>query len=215
MWLKRLEIASVRKMRDRRGAISIEASIVVMTVLFIMMIAVSFGFFIYEQHNLRVTADNTAQRVAQTFAHPDADIETGAYASEEGVNPYRYVSGYTAELKTKNTSRAKTHGVARLQKLSLADGDEECNVRFVDDGFGRCHIEVEMSAQYRVIGGSFFKLLDLPEPTFTYHATGRAECQDLMRYLSDMNYIGSLAALDFTASSAVSAINALMGLIGG
>ena len=202
-------------MRDRRGAISIEASIVVMTVLFIMMIAISFGFFIYEQHNLRVTADNTAQRVAQTFAHPDADINTGAYAAEGRVNPYRYVGGYTAELKTQNASRAESYGIVRLQKLSLADGDEQCNVRFVDDGFGRCHIEVEMSAQYRVIGGSFFTLLDIPEPTITYHATGRAECQDLMRYLSDMNYIGSLATLDFTASSAVSAINALMGLIGG
>ncbi len=203
-------------MQDRRGAISIEASIVVMTVMFVMMIAVSFGFFIYEQHNLRVTADNTAQRIAQTFAHPDADTDTGAYAAVGRVDPYRYVKGsYTAALKAQNAERAENHGIARLQKLSLAAGDEQCDVRFVDDGFGRSHIEVEMSAQYRVIGGSFFKLLDLPEPIITYHATGRAECQDLLRYLSDMNYIGSLATLDFTASSAVAAIDALMGLVSG
>ena len=198
-----------RRQGASRGEITVETTIVLVTILFVLTVILSFGFLIYEKHNMTVTASAVAEKVAQTYAHPDCDITTGRYTVDPNADPglYRYLLSSQAEsLLTENQARAKAYGLSRLGALSLANETvpPTCTLDLFSDGLGRRHVKVTMTGTYQVVGGTFFQLFGLPT-TLEYTATGYAECLDLMDYVTATDFAGAATSLGWLNSKFIRA----------
>lgn len=192
-----------------RGEITVETTIVLVTILFVLMVILSFGFLIYEKHNLTVTANAVAEKVAQTYPHPDCDISTGRYTADPNADPglYRYLFSSQADsLLAENQARASAYGLSRLGTLSLASEvtPPTCTLKLISDGLGRSHVEVTMTSTYQVVGGAFFQLFGLPS-SLQYTATGYAECLDLMDYVTVTDFSGAATSLNWLGSKFIQA----------
>lgn len=196
--------------KNNRGEITIEATIVLVTTMFVLFAILSFGFLIYEKHNVSVTASTIAVKIAQTYAFPDnSDLETGLYTVDPAGNMhlYRYLFGNDDALQSKNEERAQSYGITRLSNLSLASpaGEPTLTFELKNDGLGRNHVEVTINAKYEFIGSSFLSLFGLPT-TMDYQATGYAECLDIIDYVGTVNYANTMFDAGWSGSSIVKAV---------
>lgn len=202
---------------SQQGDITVEATIVTVVTLFATFILLGFGFLIYEQHNISVTAQAVATRIAQTYPYTSSDLATGEYTFDvnSDLDLYRYLFGGSAALESANLSRGSTYGTSQLSKMSLATktSSPTCTLTVTSDGVGRRHIAVTISAQYEVLFGDFFKLFGFPT-TLDYSATGYAECLDLRDYVTVTDFGAHVLSGSDLGSSLLGAIDAWIAAIG-
>ena len=87
------------------GMEAIEGLLVITLTLFVLFFIWGYGFLLFQQFVVIRAADETANKIAQTYAYAETDPITG-YISKEvkvALSPSRYQSG---KLQEKNEQRA-------------------------------------------------------------------------------------------------------------
>lgn len=192
------------------GEIMIEAMIATVFTVFVLFMILEMSFFLYQQLDMVITANDTAVRMAQTYRFVDSDYLIGFVTPEDitTVNPYRYMvtsveRQYDAVTQEKCTNLARY----RLSKTSLLEmqGAATISTNIVHDATGRRHLEVTVTATYKVPLLSFLKFFHMdnisPDGTYTMTAKAKAECPDIIDYISTVNYANRV--LNMTFKSAV------------
>ena len=159
------------------GMEAIEGLLVITLTLFVLFFIWGYGFLLFQQFVVIRAADETANKIAQTYAYAETDPITG-YISKEvkvALSPSRYQSG---KLQEKNEQRAIKYGKWLVRKGSLATqvGMPVVEAKTVYDGVAQRNF-LEL---FRVSG------------TRVYHATGRAMCTDLSHYINTVDYTKTL-----------------------
>ena len=101
------------------GMEAIEGLLVITLTLFVLFFIWGYGFLLFQQFVVIRAADETANKIAQTYAYAETDPITG-YISKEvkvALSPSRYQSG---KLQEKNEQRAIKYGKWLVRKGSLA-----------------------------------------------------------------------------------------------
>ena len=154
------------------GMEAIEGLLVITLTLFVLFFIWGYGFLLFQQFVVIRAADETANKIAQTYAYAETDPITG-YISKEvkvALSPSRYQSG---KLQEKNEQRAIKYGKWLVRKGSLAT-------------------QVGMPVvEARIPFGNFLELFGV-SGTRVYYATGRAMCTDLSHYINTVDYTKTL-----------------------
>ncbi len=200
--------------RQESGEIMLEALLVYTVTVFLLLFVLALFSVLFQAWNIQVIANETAAKAAQTYKLADADIVTG-YVTEEQiteVKEYRYL-WKSSELE--NAARDKLVGYAsdRLIKTTYTKqvGEPEIKMELCRDAFARRHIEVTIQGRYTVPFGEALSYAGLDSVT-TYTATARAECLDLMDYVTTVDFASEQASLGQFDSQLVDFLDKFLGL---
>ena len=193
------------------GMEAVEGVIVLTVMTFLFVFFLSFGFLFYQQSVVLTTANDTASRIAQSYAYGGADPVMGfiSKAMRVGLSPYRY---WTGKLENKRSDMGEKFAVWYLKKASFAipQGEPVVQVRTVHDGLAQRHVEVEITARYELPLGGILTYIGV-DKIVEYHAVGRAVCVDLSDYIYSVNTADAFTNQTL-GSKLVGTINSFSGL---
>lgn len=188
----------LRACSDARGDLMVEAMIVVVIAVFVLFTILEMSFFLYQQVNTVITANDVATRMAQTYRFVDSDYLIGFVTPEEitSVSQYRYLSSSaSAEFLSSAQQKSAILAEYRLAKTSLLakKGVSDTQVKLVRDTMGRRHLEVTVTATYEVPLLAFLRYFKLDsaisdDGTYTMSTTAYADCPDMIDYISTINF---------------------------
>lgn len=198
--------------RSQEGMEAVEGMIILTLMIFILVLFLSFGFLFYQQWIVSSVADDTAVRIAQTYAYSDADPVTGyiSRAMKLSVSPFRYMGGTLAE---KNSDRGTQYALWSLDQVSLAylTSEPEVEVTTVHDSYAQSHVEVHIAATYEIPFGGALEYFGIPGKV-TYHATGYAVTTDVSNYLRSVDTLSALAGTTM-GNPGVELVNDILGAV--
>lgn len=199
-------------LRRERGALEVEGLIIMTMMIFLLVFLLSFGFLFYQQWVVSFTANDTATRIAQSYAYPNTDPVMGYInqSMKSSISPFRYLGSHLSEG---NKDKGETYATWCLKtaSLSYAEGEPRIIVQTIYDDFARRHIVVDITARYEIPFGGALEFFGF-DGHVTYHATGRAVCQDLSDYVIGVQVAKSLTGETF-GSKIVGTYNSVVKLI--
>lgn len=198
--------------KDEQGEIMLESMVVLLITMFVLIFLISLGFLYYQQWMVQTTAEDAANKIAQTYAFTNTDPIIG-YTDVKNIcgrKLYRYTVSKDS-MESGNKKRAKEYAVYRLSKGSLADrkGDPEVKVEIVKDNLARRHITVELSCNYEIFLGGALEFFGVKKVQ-TFRGYGQAECMDLIDYVNTTDYFANVSSLKWTGSKLLKAINSVI-----
>lgn len=194
------------------GLEAVEGLIVITLVMIVLVFFLSFIFFLYQQALVVNAANDTATRIAQSYAYPNTDPVTG-YISRTmriSLNPFRYM-GQDLDNKSAEKGEKYARWYLDLANLAFSDGEPDVSVQTISDGLAQRHVEVVVKATYQIPLGGILELIGLPD-TVTYQCTGRAPCIDLNNYIYAVNSLDALTHSTL-GSEALGMVDAILGLV--
>lgn len=177
--------------RSEHGMEALEGLLVITLTLFVLFFIWGYGFLLFQHFVVVRAANETASKIAQTYAYTDVDPITG-YISKEmksSLSPLRYNDD---SLKEEKAEQATQYARWLLRTWSMVDqkGLAKIETSTVYDSIARKHIVVKITAAYNLPFGSFLEFFGI-DGMKIYQATGRAECVDLTHYMNTVDYVMS------------------------
>lgn len=193
------------------GMEAVEGLIILTLMMFVLVFFMSFIFLFYQQALVENVANDTATRIAQSYAYPQTDPVMGFInkTMKVSLSPYRYWGGDLAE---KNSLKGEKYARWYLSMASFAfeSGEPAIEVRTEHDGLAQRHIVVDITADYRIPMGGILEVIGI-DPVVTYHATGQAPCIDLSDYIYTVNMTNALTSQVF-GTKAMGMVDAVLAL---
>lgn len=201
-----------RFVRAESGMEAVEGMIVLTLMIFILVMFLSFGFLFYQQWVVSGVANDTATRIAQSYAYSDADPVTG-YISRTmklSVSPFRHMG---SSLADKNADRGEKYALWSLDMSSLATlvTEPDIEVTTVHDSFAQSHVEVKITATYLIPFGGALEYFGM-DGKVTYHGVGYAVTSDISNYMRSVDTLSKLAGTDFGLSG-VGTVNDILSAV--
>jgi len=194
------------------GALAIEGIIILTVLIFFLVFLMGFGFLFYQRWLVTMTANDTATRIAQSYAYPTTDPVMGYVNSglKSSLSPYRYIG---SSLKDRDAEKAEKYAEWRLDATAFAYAvsEPEIHVETMYDGFAQRHIVVDITVKYEIPFGGALAFFGLDD-TVTYHATGRAVIMDVSDYMYSVTTLNTLTNQTFR-SKVVGMVDSILGLI--
>lgn len=196
-------------LRTQQGMEAVEGMIVMTMMIFILVLFLSLGFLFYQRWVVSSVANDTASRIAQSYAYPEADPVMGyiSRAMKLSVSPFRYLG---SGLENKNSEKGKQYALWSLEQVSMATlvSEPTIEVRTVNDTFAQSHVEAEITATYEIPFGGVLEYFGLSREV-TYHAVGYAMTTDISHYMRSVDTLTALSSNTF-GNSVLGAINSVL-----
>jgi len=194
----RNKISGLTSLKNEEGLATLEAVFLLVWTLFIMFYLMGFGFIHYQRWTVTHVANDTAVRIAQSYAYPESDPVMGYISPEmkKKHNPYRYL-GTELEKTNRDKARDYAYWTLELSRLAFPEGVPDVKTEIVHDALGQRHVKVKVSADYRLLFGDFLSFFGF-ERTFHYDAVGYAVVTDISSYIFTVNNLKTLSDEMFT-----------------
>ena len=200
-------------LRREDGALMLNGMIAMLATILIMVFLMSLGFLFYQQWIVSNVANDTAARVAQSYAYPNTDPVIGYIDVElmDHVPLFRYMGD---ELEAENVEKAENYGAWALELSSLAYpvSPPEIRAEVFSDSLARRHIEVTVRAEYEMPLGGALEFFGM-DGTIEYEATGYGVCMDLMDYIYTVDTVKTLSE-DTISSKFLGAADSFLSMLG-
>ena len=195
--MNKLRQRALDRCGSTRGVLMVEAMLVIIIVLFVLFLVLELAFFLFQQAHMTVVANDTAVRMGQSYRFLYSDYMIGFVEPEDvtKVSPFRHFfnssEDHFDEVAAEKCERLAQYQLAKRSLLKMK-GRSTTHTEIVQDGMGRRHIEVTVSATFEMPGlGIVRRFLPMgelaPDNTYTMTTTGRAECPDVIDYVSSIN----------------------------
>lgn len=208
--MKRTEI------KNEKGAIMLEALIVYPVTLCLLFMILAIFSVLYQRWNIQTIANDAASRMAQSYRFVEAEEMTGEVTKDQlvTISPYRYLFGKETQ-KASIGRRISSYAGWRLLKTTYANYEEDptYHITVDSDTLGRRHVNVEVTARYKVPFGEIMTMYGYDSSMET-KVTARAECVDLIDYVNTVDFVKNQAKLGFLGSKSVSLIDSVLKLFG-
>ncbi len=170
-----------RFFKKEKGEVMIESTIVVTFVLLFLTVLIFLGLIVYQQTLISVMANQTASNVAQLYSNELKDPFTG-YIDASSLSTQKVTQKMKDEAY-KNVIKQKAEWFAkyRLKKYQFLDNEGikvETDLIAKPNELMKSQIVVKVTADYSV---PFVQLFN-SDGKFSYSATGRADCFDLLDF---------------------------------
>lgn len=188
-------------MKKQEGALTVEATIVVLFTLFTIMLMLDFGFVAYHKLLVTKTASEAAADAANVYANLDADPFVG-YVDLEDFRKrrlYRHLNFTTllpgkfhkdTKMDKEVKEKAKWYACYRIKSNEAIPSKstyDDVNAELTKDGdLGKLQLKVSIKREYQVLSLGVFNLFGL-DNTYTCEGVGYAECVDTIDYINLVN----------------------------
>lgn len=198
--------------RREDGMIMVEGMLALLATIMVLICLLGFGFLFYQQWAVCNIANDTATRIAQTYATPDADPIMGFVNEKMITSIPRFRYGKSVNLEGRNTTRAQKYARWSLNLSSLASASSapEIQVEVKHDAMARRHVEVQIEATYQIPFGGALEMFGIPG-TVTYRGLGEAVCIDILDYVNTIDTYQALTNKTF-GSGILGMVNSVAGM---
>lgn len=177
-----------RKANSQKGAIQIEAIVVVLIVMFVIFFLMNVGILVYQQINVTVTANQAAADVARTYGTPNSDPFL-SYINLDYIkdrSPYRYWN-FLNSLNSQVKEKARWYACYRLAdseyKQEKSGGYDNVTAEVENNEMGMRVLKVKVSREYSALILNPVKYFGL-DPDYTITAEGTAVCYDVIHEMN-------------------------------
>lgn len=203
-----------KRENTERGMIMIETlwGLWVTSILFFLIFCITFIY--YQQWTIKVIADETAAKIAQTYKYPDAEMDGLLNKSDfVKVNPYRYAF-HKSEIENRNKTRAENYIKESYQKATILKHSDSPKVQLElkHDSIARNHIAITLQGSYQVPLQKLFEYTGLGNK-ITYEVQGNAECIDIIDYMNMIDYVDQVTTLNTLNSAILKEMNSVFKLL--
>lgn len=178
------------KRKNESGVLVVEAAIVVTVVTMFIAVMLYIGMFLYQQSLVTIMANQTASNVAQVYGNTLRDTFTG-YVDADGVHEtVTYTNLRNSAYMDVIEQKANAFALYRLKSSRiLTTGETEVEVEVVpkSNELLKDQIVVTVSDSYEIPLVSFF---GVTSNKLRFIGTGRADCADLLEYLTGVPALG-------------------------
>lgn len=180
------------KIKQQRGEIMLEASIILVSVLLLLLALLSISFFFYQESLMNTVANEIASDVARNLKYTET-LKVGAteITPDDVMDTHMFRMSFgQSTVAADQAQRGKEYAQWRVPQASLGlnpgELDVDCQVEYT--GIGRAYVKVTVSQRTDFFLGGVLDLLGVTEERELFSATAYAECMDLMAYTSMVNF---------------------------
>jgi len=171
--------------KNERGTVMLESTYCILACIIVILFLMSFGFFLYQQTVVSITANEVAAEVAQTYKLKQVEDSASVTADDiVEVGKYRYLL-FKGSFNRANERKAKNLAEVRLSLSSLAKEESgvTVDVKMIPDDIGRRHFQVTVSQKYSFLLGGVLSLIG-QEDAQKIEATAYVESFDVLNYMN-------------------------------
>lgn len=203
----------MEKSKHDAGEIMIEGTIIMVLTMLIMVWILGVGFVYYQRYLVTAITNDAAVKIAATYNNPDSDIIMGYITTENLSERDLYRNFNNNSLFAVNESKADAYVQYLLKKTNFAGTIKEVNVemKLVQDNALRKHVEITTICTFNTPFGSALKLFGMKD-TATYKSVSRADCTDIIDYISTVDFASYQLSGAPLGSSVIKMINSLIGV---
>ena len=183
------------KKRSDSGEVMIESIIVIILTIFILVFILGLGFLLVQKWTINTVAEDTANKIAQTYKLTYTDPVTGytGTADLKNISLYRN-SLFKSVTEIANQAKAKSYANYRMKKTSFGNlNNTQISMQVDQDSLSRAHVVVTVKTSYVIPFGVFLKPIGI-DGTLDYEATAVAECQDLSDYINTVDFVKAVTS---------------------
>ena len=179
----------MKRYRKESGEIMLEGMIVMVITMFLLIWILGVGFIYYQRYLVTATTNDAAKKIAATYNNPDSDIILGYIDSENLSDRDLYRNFNNNSLHEVNESKAQTYVTYMLEKTNFYGTVEDVDIamKVVQDSALRKHIEIRTECTFNTPFGQALDLFGM-DGRVTYESTGRADCTDVIDYISTVDF---------------------------
>lgn len=179
------------KRKRESGVLVVEAAIVVTVVTMFIAVMLYICMILYQQSLVNIMANQTASNIAQVYGNTLRDPFTG-YVDADGVHEeVTYANLRNQAYMDVIEQKADAAALYRLKSSRvLTTGETEVSVQVVPktNELLKDQVVVTIRDRYVLPLVSFF---GVSNNALTFEATGRADCTDLLEYLTGVPALGT------------------------
>lgn len=178
-------------MSRERGEITVEATIVVSTIIILLFVFIDFCFAIYNRINVTTVADRIAADVSSVYSNQGAEPFLGYLSLEkfDHHNLYRHISFGTSAMDKKLSETAEWYAKYTISNSEIvsakSDLDNDIEIE-VDDSneLGKLQLRVTVTREYSTLCMSPFRIFGA-SGRYKCRSTGYGECYDMIDYINN------------------------------
>lgn len=189
--------------KENRGEIMLESSIIMVLVLTLLMALLAIGFLFYQQAVMTSVASELSSSIAKNYKYHYLHFKTDAFTveaeSEENAKDTREHKKYRLtlgkyKLEEIFDGKAESIGMERvkLSTLGFSSDNVEANCEIVITGIGRAYAKVTVTDNTEFFLSSLLKNLHIYDGE-GFSAVSYAECTDMTGYASLVNFSDYIA----------------------
>lgn len=204
----------LKKLKNEAGEVMLEGIIVMCVTMFMLVWILGVGFIYYQRNVITTITNDAAVKIADTFCYPSSDLIIGYIEPDDFTNRDLYRGAPADSLLSKNQEKAKKYIEYSLKKTNFSGVYDSVDVTLdvVNDSAYRKHIEITAKATFNTPFGGALEFFGM-DGTFTYTAVGRADCTDIIDYVSTVDYNASILSGDYIKSDVKNLISSITSLI--
>lgn len=180
----------MKKIRKEAGEVMLEGTIVMIVTMITLVFILGVGFIYYQRYVVTAITNDAAVKIADTYAYPSSDVVIGYVEPSDIANRDLYRWDVSDSLVDVSQSKAENYVQYCLEKTNFNGviGDITVDVEFVTDTpMLRKHVEVNTVCEFNTPFGFALEFLGM-DGTFTYSASARADCTDIIDYVSVVDF---------------------------
>ena len=179
------------KRKNESGVVVVEAAIVVTVVTMFIAVMLYIGMVLYQQSLVNIMANQTASNIAQIYGNTLRDPFTG-YVDADGVHEtvtYSNIRNQAyMDVIEQKADAAALYRLKSSRILTTGDTEVEVNIVPKKNELLKDQIVVTVTDTYEILLISFF---GTGNNRLTFTGTGRADCTDLLEYLTGVPAMGT------------------------
>ncbi len=177
------------KIKNESGAIVLEATYCILISIIVLMLMMSYGFFLYQKTMVTIVANEVAEEIAQTYKLKNVSDSSMLTSSDiSGIGKYRYFF-FESRFQSKNEAKAYSFVDMRLSKTALAEkkGNLRIDIETIIDDIGRRHYKVTIKQKYEFLMGKMLNIIG-QEDVQELEATAYVESVDVLNYINTVKF---------------------------
>jgi hypothetical protein len=185
-------------MEKERGELTVEATIVVSTVVILIFVFIDFCLGMYNRINVTAEADRIAADVSTVYANQGAEPCLGYVSLDDfnNHNLYRHISIGQSKMDKTLLETADWYAKYRINNSEIvsakSDLDSDIDIELVNvNELGKLQLQVTVSREYSTLCMSPFQIFG-SSGRYTCKSTGYGECYDMIDYINNAKLKGEL-----------------------
>lgn len=189
----------------------LEALIVMTITVFLLIWILAVGFVYYQHYTQVAITNDAASKIAATYNNPSSDLIMGYMEADKLADRDLYRAFANSSLKDVNEKKVKNYISHYMNMMNFGGVIKKLDVKLdlVQDSSFRKHVVVTTSCTYNTPFGEIFEAFGT-EGNITFIAEGRADCTDVMDYISTVNFGARLTSGSDLNSDIIKFINSLI-----
>ena len=181
------------KQKNENGTIMLESVFGIFASIIVLMLLLSFGFYLYQKTMFNIVANEIAESISQTYKFKYISDPSEITVDEvTGVTRYRYLLNAEA-FEIFNETKGNNIAYTRLDMTSLAKKENIPKVEIVrySDDVGRMHFKVSLTQKYSFLMGDILSWIGVQKQEEMI-ATAYVTSVDVSNYINTVkttNYL--------------------------